>query len=122
MSATGPQRSLKALVSERNSERNSSATGAISTPETVQQSPLPASPVVASEVAPVAALALHAGSYACDGCQHIRMIEERRDSNARRFFWFKCAKGHAIIEAAYHGERVLVAPASCGDYDAMARH
>lgn len=71
---------------------------------------------------PPEALALHAGNLACDGCQHIGMVQEPRPSDSRRFFWFKCGRGHSMIETAYHGERVLLAPASCADFEPKARH
>jgi hypothetical protein len=50
------------------------------------------------------------------------MVEEQRDSNPRRFFWFRCGKGHQLIEVAFRGERVLLAPASCNDHDRREIH
>lgn len=49
------------------------------------------------------------------------MATEYRDASLR-FFWWACGKGHPILEAAYHGERELLAPDDCNDYDPKARH
>lgn len=50
----------------------------------------------------------------CQGCKHIEMQKIATDK--RPVFRFTCKRQHPILEAFYVGERVLIAPESCGDY------
>ncbi|MBE7525714.1 hypothetical protein HS096_05010 [candidate division WWE3 bacterium] len=50
----------------------------------------------------------------CQGCKHINM--ELIPSNGRPVYRFVCSKQHHMLEAFYIGERVLIAPESCEDY------
>jgi len=50
-----------------------------------------------------------------DRCMHLDMRYELHRGTRRRFFW-RCAKGHAILETAYCGGRILIAPADCMDW------
>lgn len=75
----------------------------------------------AVEIEQAEPLGLHVGCYACDGCRNLAMASEYR-GQGRRFFWFACSQGFPIMEAGYHGERVLLAPAECNRYDPAPRH
>ncbi|MDV6347294.1 hypothetical protein R2083_07160 [Nitrosomonas sp. Is35] len=50
----------------------------------------------------------------CQGCKHIEMQKIATDK--RPVFRFTCKQQHPMLEAFYVGERVLIAPESCGDY------
>lgn len=54
----------------------------------------------------------------CQGCKHIEMQKIATDK--RPVFRFTCKRQHPILEAFYVGERVLIAPESCGDYQPTA--
>ena len=48
----------------------------------------------------------------CMGCANLLMRCERHEGS-RRVFWWRCAKGHELLEARNYGERVLLAPPEC---------
>lgn len=50
----------------------------------------------------------------CRGCKHIEM--QLIPTDKRPVYRFTCKQHHPMLEAYYLGERVLVAPESCGDY------
>ncbi len=52
----------------------------------------------------------------CKGCKHIDM-KLIPNEDARPTYRFTCAKHHGMLEAYYVGERVLVAPEACKDYE-----
>ncbi|PSJ18517.1 hypothetical protein [Nitrosomonas supralitoralis] len=54
----------------------------------------------------------------CQGCKHISMQKILTDK--RPVFRFVCGQNHHMLEALYVGERVLVAPESCNDYQPTA--
>ncbi|MBX3616835.1 hypothetical protein [Nitrosomonas sp.] len=54
----------------------------------------------------------------CQGCKHISM--ERIPTDGRPVYRYVCGKQHHILEAFYIGERVLIAPESCTDYQSKA--
>ncbi|MBA3756419.1 MAG: hypothetical protein H0X02_09425 [Nitrosomonas sp.] len=49
----------------------------------------------------------------CQGCKHIEM--QKIPTDKRSVYRFICSKQHQILEVYYVGERVLIAPESCGD-------
>lgn len=51
----------------------------------------------------------------CMSCKHLEMILASRRGERKRYHW-NCTKQHAILEAHYLGERVLLAPDTCIDY------
>lgn len=51
----------------------------------------------------------------CMSCKHLEMIFASRRGERKRYHW-SCTKQHAILEACYLGERVLLAPETCTDY------
>lgn len=51
----------------------------------------------------------------CMRCKHLEMILASRNGGRKQYHW-SCAKQHAILEASYLGERVLLAPNTCHDY------
>ncbi len=50
----------------------------------------------------------------CQGCKHIEM--QKISTVKRPVYRFVCSQHHQILEAYYVGDRVLIAPESCGDY------
>ncbi|SEF56436.1 hypothetical protein [Nitrosomonas ureae] len=54
----------------------------------------------------------------CQGCKHISM--EKILTDKRPVFRFVCGQHHPMLEAFYVGERVLIAPESCTDYQSTA--
>jgi hypothetical protein len=54
--------------------------------------------------------------YECGSCMNLEHRCERIPGTRRLFFW-RCGKGHDILEAGYHGERVWIAPPDCDDYE-----
>jgi hypothetical protein len=54
----------------------------------------------------------------CQGCKHISM--EKIPTDGRPVYRYVCGKQHHMLEAFYIGERVLVAPESCNDYQSKA--
>lgn len=54
----------------------------------------------------------------CQGCKHISM--QKIPSDKRSVFRFVCNKQHHMLEVFYIGERVLIAPESCNDYQYTA--
>lgn len=51
----------------------------------------------------------------CMTCKHLEMILAARNGGQKQYHW-SCAKQHAILEASYLGERVLLAPGTCHDH------
>ena len=54
----------------------------------------------------------------CACCGNLTMKLEHH-VGTRRVFWWRCSKGHALMEARSCGERVLIAPPECaiaGDF------
>lgn len=51
----------------------------------------------------------------CMSCKHLDMILASRRGERKCYHW-SCTKQHAILEAHYLGERVLLAPDTCTDY------
>lgn len=56
----------------------------------------------------------HNNGTSCQGCKHISMQKILTDK--RPVFRFVCGQNHHMLEAFYVGERVLIAPESCNDY------
>ncbi|UJP00918.1 MAG: hypothetical protein LZF64_03850, partial [Nitrosomonas sp.] len=54
----------------------------------------------------------------CQGCKHIEMQKIATDK--RPVFRFTCKRQHPILEAFYVGERVLIAPEFCTDYQSRS--
>lgn len=54
----------------------------------------------------------------CQGCKHISM--ELIPTDGRPVYRYVCGKQHHMLEALYIGERVLIAPESCNDYQTNA--
>lgn len=55
----------------------------------------------------------------CMRCRHLLMRCEH-NAGTRRVFWWRCEKGHALMEGRNFGERVLLAPPACeavGDFE-----
>jgi hypothetical protein len=52
----------------------------------------------------------------CMGCRHLLMRYERH-SGTRRTFWWRCAKGHELLESRCYGERVMLAPPGCNSFE-----
>ena len=52
----------------------------------------------------------------CCGCNHLGMSWVRQ-AVGRRVFKFACEKQHAVLELGFAGERVLIAPHTCHDYE-----
>ena len=48
----------------------------------------------------------------CMRCAHLIMRVERH-SGTRRIYWWRCEKGHALMEGREFGERVLLASPEC---------
>ncbi len=54
----------------------------------------------------------------CQGCKHIDM--QKIPTDKRAVYRFVCNKQHHMLEAYYVGERILIAPESCNDYQSTA--
>ncbi|WMJ09360.1 hypothetical protein [Nitrosomonas sp. sh817] len=52
----------------------------------------------------------------CHGCKHLDM--KLIPTDGRSVYRFTCAKHHGMLELHFIGERVLIAPDSCSDYQA----
>ena len=52
----------------------------------------------------------------CRGCNHLGMSWVRQ-AVGRCVFKFVCDKQHAVLELGFAGERVLIAPHTCHDYE-----
>lgn len=52
----------------------------------------------------------------CSGCDHLKM-DNVKQSSVRRVFRFVCSKQYAVLELGFVGERVLIAPPECNDYE-----
>ena len=52
----------------------------------------------------------------CRGCNHLGMSWVRQ-AVGRRVFKFACEKHYAVLELGFAGERVLIAPHTCHDYE-----
>lgn len=101
--------SLKALadkVLERNCSRNPCATGV------KNNATAPATGSVAGPVFSVGT------ALECERCQNLDMRKELHEGSRRRFFW-RCRKGHPILEAGYRGEWVRLAPPECHDFQGV---
>jgi hypothetical protein len=48
----------------------------------------------------------------CARCAHLHQLAEIHEGT-RRTFWWRCSKGHALMEGRSYGERVLLAPPEC---------
>jgi hypothetical protein len=48
----------------------------------------------------------------CTRCAHLTMRCEIHEGT-RRVFWWRCARGHELLEARSYGERTLLAPPEC---------
>lgn len=48
----------------------------------------------------------------CMSCANLKMRVEHHEGT-RRLFWWRCAKGYALMEGRNYGERVMLAPAEC---------
>lgn len=48
----------------------------------------------------------------CMRCAHLNMRAEVHEGT-RRVFWWRCERGHALLEGRNFGERVLLAPPEC---------
>jgi hypothetical protein len=48
----------------------------------------------------------------CTRCANLEMRAEHQVGTRRVFYW-RCAKGHALLEGRNFGSRVLLAPAEC---------
>lgn len=48
----------------------------------------------------------------CTRCANLQMRAEQHVGTRRVFFW-RCARGHALMEGRSFGSRVLLAPAEC---------
>ena len=53
----------------------------------------------------------------CGQCKHMSMMVFQRPVDRRIFHW-RCTKGFNLLEAAYGGERILIAPGECDSYAA----
>lgn len=53
----------------------------------------------------------------CGGCDHLKM-DNVKQSSVRHVFRFVCSKQYAVLELGFVGERVLIAPPECNDYEA----
>ena len=51
----------------------------------------------------------------CGQCDHLTMQQFNRPKDRRLFHW-RCSKGFNILEAAYAGERVLIAQPECDSF------
>jgi hypothetical protein len=58
-------------------------------------------------------------AFECWGCTHLLMTRERRTDTRRIWFW-RCAKGYAVLEIGVLGERVVVAPPGCNKFQPSA--
>lgn len=56
----------------------------------------------------------------CSGCKYIDMQLIDSAEHKRKVYRFLCGKKHSILEAFYVGERVLLAPETCNDYQTTA--
>ena len=56
------------------------------------------------------------GRAECMRCSHLTMRIEIREGT-RRVFWWRCVRGHEQLEARNFGERVLIAPPGCHDFE-----
>lgn len=52
----------------------------------------------------------------CMRCANLAMRVERHEGT-RRVFWWRCLKGHALLEGRNFGERVLLAPPECEAFE-----
>jgi hypothetical protein len=55
----------------------------------------------------------------CHDCRHLTSMVKSY-LGTRRTFWMACQRGHGLLEIGLHGERVVVAPSTCGDYEPTA--
>jgi hypothetical protein len=50
----------------------------------------------------------------CSGCNHLEMREEPQPGTRRRFFW-RCKRGHELLEGRNYGARIILAPPECDE-------
>lgn len=48
----------------------------------------------------------------CNGCANLEMRQEWHTGTRKRYFW-RCTKGHEVLEGRNYGERVTLAPPEC---------
>src|SRR5690242_12754985 len=51
----------------------------------------------------------------CSGCDHLEMRDEHQPGSRRRFWW-RCQKGHELLEVRRFGARITVSPEGCADF------
>ena len=51
----------------------------------------------------------------CQGCKHMTMTTECHPGTRRKFFW-RCDLGHRQMETGFAGQRVIIAPSGCSEY------
>lgn len=51
----------------------------------------------------------------CMSCANLTMRVETHEGT-RRTFWWRCDRGHALMEGRNFGERVLLAPPECDEW------
>jgi hypothetical protein len=54
-------------------------------------------------------------AFECWDCTHLLMTRERRTDTRRIWFW-RCARDYPISEVGVRGERIVVAPPGCDDF------
>jgi hypothetical protein len=55
------------------------------------------------------------GGSECMRCANLSMRVEHHQGT-RRVFWWRCTRGHALLEGRNYGERVMLAPPDCHDF------
>jgi len=73
-----------------------------------------AKPDASADAAP--AVPLPASGAECMKCANLVMLVEHLEGT-RRVFWWRCRKGYALMEGRNYGERVMLAPAECDDFE-----
>lgn len=53
--------------------------------------------------------------FECLGCTNLQMTRDRQTDAGRIWFW-RCAKGYAVLETGVRGKRVVLAPSDCDDW------
>lgn len=73
--------------------------------------PLPATAPAVPATSPLS-------GYDCNGCDRLEMKEEPQPGTRRRFYW-RCRRGHELLEGRNYGSRITLAPPECeeaGDF------
>jgi hypothetical protein len=68
----------------------------------------PARPAAGLQPAPVKA-------FECMRCVRLTMRIEHH-MGTRRVFWWRCERGYVLMEGRNYGERVMLAPPECNDF------